>query len=108
MISLKVTFDGDEPLNINVSESCVVNCFLDAIMNTANINLHTSSDNKSIFKSIAIQLYNKNLTSVELYHNGILVDILEGDSELAISWNLCIGEIEGLQETLVFSKKLIK
>lgn len=108
MISLKVTFDNDETLNIEVGDSCVVNCFLDAVMNTANINLHVSSDNKSIFKSTAIQLYNKTLTGVELYHNGILVDALEGDSELTISWNLCVGEADDLQETLVFSKKLVK
>lgn len=108
MISLKVMLDNDETLNIDVSDSCVVNCFLDAVMNTANINLHTSSDNKSIFKSIAVQLYDKTLAKVELYHNGILVDALEGDTELGVSWNLYVGEADDLQETLVFSKKLVK
>lgn len=106
MISLKVMFDNSESLNIEAGESCVVNCFLDAVMNTANINLHTSADNKSIFKSIAVQLYNKTLTSVELYHNDILIDALEGNSDLGVSWNLYIGEADDLQETLVFSKKL--
>lgn len=108
MISLKVMFNHDETLNIDVSASCIVNCFLDDVMNTANINLHTSSDNKSIFKSIAVQLYDKTLTRVELYRNDVLVDTLEGDSKLAISWNLCVGEADNLQETLVFSKKLLE
>ena len=107
MISLKVTFDSNEIVNIDVDTPCTVNCFLDSDINTANINLNSLSNGENSFKPIAIQLYDKNIVSIELYHNGIMVDSLESSStKVDITWSLNISETDNYQETLSFVKKL--
>ena len=107
MISLKVTFDSNEIVNIDVDTPCTVNCFLDSDINTANINLNSLSNGEHSFKPIAIQLYDKSIVSIELYHNGIMVDSLESSStKVDIAWSLNISETDNFQETLSFVKKL--
>lgn len=107
MISLKVTFDSNEVLDINVDTPCAVNCFLDSDINTANINLNNMSNGESSFKSIAVQMYDKNIASVKLYHNGTMVDSLESSTKVDITWSLNINETDDFQETLSFTKKLV-
>ena len=107
MISLKVTFDSNEVLDIDVNTPCAVNCFLDSDINTANINLNNMPNGEQSLKPIAIQLYDKNIVKVELYRNGTIVDSLEGNSKVGISWSLNISETDDFQETLSFSKKLV-
>lgn len=107
MISLKVIFNSNEILDIDVSTSCSVNCYLDSDVNTANININNMSNGEQSLKPIAIQLYDKNIVKVELYRNGTIVDSLEGNSKVGISWSLNISETDDFQETLSFSKKLV-
>lgn len=107
MTSLKVVFNSNEVLDIDVSTSCSVNCYLDSDVNTANINLNNMSNGEQSLKPIAIKLYDKNIVRVELYRNGTIVDSLEGNSKVGISWSLNISETDDFQETLSFSKKLI-
>lgn len=107
MISLKIVFDSNEVLDIDVSTSCSVNCYLDSDINTANININNMSNGKQSFKPIAIQLYDKNIAKVELYRNGTIVDSLEGNSKVDITWSLNISETDDFQETLSFTKKLV-
>lgn len=107
MISLKVIFNSNEVSDINVTVPCSVNCYLDSDVNTANINLNNMSNGEQSFKPIAIQLYDKNIVKVELYRNGTIVDSLEGNSKVGISWSLNINETDDFQETLSFTKKLV-
>ena len=107
MISLKVTFNSNEVLDIDVDVLCSINCYLDSDMNTANINLNNMSNGEHSLKPIAVQIYDKNITKIELYRNSTMVDSLEGSSKVGIAWSLNISETDDFQETLSFTKKLI-
>lgn len=107
MVSLKVVFNSNEVLDINVTVPCSVNCYLDSDVNTANINLNNMSNGEQSLKPIAIQLYDKNIVKIELYRNGTMIDSLEGNSKVSITWSLNISETDDFQETLSFIKKLV-
>ena len=57
--------------------------------------------------AIAVQMYDKNIVSVKLYHNDTMVDILESSTKVDITWSLNINETDDFQETLSFAKKLV-